>query len=166
VHRLVAFLPWFRRMLTRWPAPPVGGCRISYDQVPAPRQISQSRGGPGAALIIATGVLLVGHDRRGSDKVVAQSGPAMGVADVQVKGFGTSGCHHRPRRDDDQFHEHGQRAAHRELWNFAGGRRRVRQRDADEGLRLERQGRHRRHVCVLLRAPSVYEGDGDRQLTI
>lgn len=41
----------------------------------------------GAALIVATGVLLIAHDPQGTDTTAAQSAPAQGVNDVQIKDF-------------------------------------------------------------------------------
>jgi plastocyanin len=41
----------------------------------------------GAALIIATGVLLIAHDPQSSDDTAARSAPATGVDRVQIKDF-------------------------------------------------------------------------------
>jgi plastocyanin len=41
----------------------------------------------GAALVVATGVLLVAHDPQGSDSPAARSAPAAGVDRVQIKDF-------------------------------------------------------------------------------
>jgi plastocyanin len=41
----------------------------------------------GAALVIATGALLVARDPQGSDNTPAQAAPATGVTDVNIKDF-------------------------------------------------------------------------------
>jgi plastocyanin len=41
----------------------------------------------GAALIIATGVLLIAHNDQGTENSAAQSAPANGVGHVQIKDF-------------------------------------------------------------------------------